>query len=154
VRYFIAREDGITHGGPGALRIGLFSLTWIDPPSPTPTPPLPPPPPPPPTPPSPPQPSYVCPAGWAAHAPGYWYNTDPCPRNDWSNCTADTQNGTVAACARKCDLTNGCVAFDTCASPGPCGCYIFVGGMVEPFTPNPKDLTCVRSPLARASVEQ
>jgi hypothetical protein len=146
VGYFIAREDGITHGGPGALRIGLFKLTWVDPvPSPPPAPP-PPPPSPPPGPPAPPRPGFVCPAGWTTHVGGFWDNTDPCPHNHWSNCTADTLNGTVAACARKCVLTPGCVAFDTCVSPGPCGCYIFVGGLVEPFTPNPKDLTCLRRP--------
>ena len=28
VRYFISCKDGIMHGGPGTLRIGLFSLNW------------------------------------------------------------------------------------------------------------------------------
>merc|ERR1739848_658427 len=64
VRYFIAREDGITHGGKGSLRIGLFSLKWVDPlPPPPPSAPLGPPP--------------TCPKGWVTHAPGYWLNTYP-----------------------------------------------------------------------------
>eukprot|EP00040_Diaphanoeca_grandis_P006562 m.37895 g.37895 ORF g.37895 m.37895 type:complete len:221 (-) comp17778_c0_seq1:100-762(-) len=135
VRYFIAREDGITHGGPGSLRIGLFSLTWVDP---TPSPP----PPPPPSPPT----KLMCPDGWTKHEPGgFWFNTDPCPRNKWTNCTADAENGTATLCANKCVSTPGCVAFDVCADPGPCDCYIFVGGLVEPFTPYEKDLTCVKT---------
>jgi hypothetical protein len=134
VRYFIAREDGVTHGGPGSLRIGLFSLSWVDPAQPSPpSPPVPSPPP-------------ACPVGWVTHAPGFWRNTDPCPNNHFGNCTADIENGTVALCHMKCVLAPGCVAFDTCAKAGTvgCGCYIFVGGMVTPFTPNPGDLTCVR----------
>lgn len=128
VRYFIAREDGITHGGPGSLRIGLFSLTWIDP--------LPPPSPPPPPPPSPgpPGPVPTCPPGWATHAPGFWADHE----------NYNHQNNTVALCEKQCLSTRGCMAFDVCATATPaCDCYIFKG-LVEPFTPNPGDLTCVR----------
>jgi hypothetical protein len=118
--------------GPDPLRIDLMNLTWAAAV-------LPPPPPPPPAPPQ------TCPGGWSTHASGFWYNTDPCPRNDWANCTADTQNGTVPACERKCVRTRGCVGFDTCAEPAAgCGCYIFVGGLAEPFTPNVQSLTCLR----------
>jgi hypothetical protein len=135
VRYFIAREDGdrATHGGPGSLRIGLFKLTWIDPPpssTPTPTPP------PGPTPPGPPPPgpSASCPAGWVMHAPGFWANHE----------NYNSQNGTVALCEKQCLSTPGCMAFDVCATVNPaCDCYIFKG-LVEPFTHNPGDLTCVR----------
>ena len=128
VRYFIAREDGTraTHGGPGSLRIGLFSLSWIDtpPPLPSPPPPLPPPPPPVPVP--------ACPAGWVTHAPGFWANHE----------NYNSQNNTVALCEKQCLNTPGCMAFDVCTVATPaCDCY---KGLVEPFTPNPGDLTCVR----------
>ena len=130
VRYFIAREDGdrATHGGPGSLRIGLFKLTWIDPPPPSTPTPTPPPGPPPPG------PSASCPAGWVMHAPGFWANHE----------NYNSQNGTVALCEKQCLSTPGCMAFDVCATANPaCDCYIFKG-LVEPFTHNPVDLTCVR----------
>jgi hypothetical protein len=53
--------------------------------------------------------------------------------------------GTVTACAKKCTLTPGCLAFDACAKAGPCGCYIFVGQLVQPFTANAGSLTCVKT---------
>ena len=92
VRYFIAREDAVTHGGPGSLWIGLFSLAWIDPV------PVPPPPPaPPPVPPPPPGLEQTCPEGWATHASGFWRNTVPCPNNHGrAGCTGpDAANHTV-----------------------------------------------------------
>ena len=140
VRFFIAREDynpQNTHGGPGSLRIGLFSLTWIDPlPPAPPAPPQPPAPPPP----GPPGPVPACPVGWATHAPGFWSNHEDYNR----------QNSTVALCEKQCLSTPGCMAFDVCAAPTPaCDCYIFKG-LVEPFTPNPGDLTCVREEVSWA----
>ena len=125
--------------GPDPLRIDLMNITWtkasLSPP------PLPPPPPPAP-PPAPKQ--NACPAGWRTHTSGFWYNTLPCPKNDFGHCKEDAQNGTVTTCATKCTVTPGCVAFDACKEAGPCGCYIFVGGMVLPFTANAGSLTCVR----------
>lgn len=133
VRYFIAREDAVTHGGAGSLRIGLFKLIWIDP-----------------VPPGPPTPSppagkeQRCPDGWATHTSGFWRNTDPCPNNHWAGCTPDAANRSVTKCAAKCVGTNGCVAIVVPKTLPAGDCYIFVHEMEAPFTAYPSDLACVR----------
>jgi len=70
--------------GPPPLRIDLMNLSWttavIHPPPPPPSP-----------------PEFVCPDGWMTHKPGFWYNTDPCPKNDFAHCTQDSENGESAA---------------------------------------------------------
>ncbi len=132
VRYFIAREDAVTHGGPGSLRIGLFKLLWIDPSLPTPTP-------------SPgPAAEQKCPSGWTTHASGFWRNTEPCPNNHWAGCTPDSANQTVGKCALKCRRTKGCMAIVVPKTLGAGDCYIFINKMEAPFTPYPSDLACVR----------
>jgi hypothetical protein len=77
--------------GPPPLHIDLMNLSWtkavITPPTPPPSPS----PSPSPSPPSPPQ--FACPSGWTTHVSGFWYNTDPCPKNDFGHCTQDSENG-------------------------------------------------------------
>ena len=129
VQYFIVRENGVTHVGPGSLRIGLFSLEWVDSTPPKPGPP--------------PGPPPACPASWVKHAPGFWSNHED----------FNAQKQTAALCEKQCLSMPGCIAFDVCATSVPaCDCYIFKG-LVEPFTSNPGDLTCVR-PRAERSERQ
>jgi hypothetical protein len=85
----------------------------------------------------------ACPPDFDAHASGYWHNTDPCPNNVWSNCTADSANGTVVLCAAKCRKTDGCVAFEMPTSGTP-ACYMFLGELSPPFVPYAQALTCQR----------
>lgn len=85
-----------------------------------------------------------CPAGFDAHAPGYWDNTDPCPHNKFSNCTADNANATVPLCATKCTSSEGCVAFETFLGK-PAACYLFLRDLALPFRPSPSSVTCVRA---------
>ena len=91
-----------------------------------------------------PPPPPACPADFETHAAGYWYNTEPCPNNVWSNCTEDQANGTVALCAEKCRSASGCVAFEMPLSAStPPACYIFRHTLAPPFTPYAAALTCV-----------
>ena len=64
-----------------------------------------PPPPRPPPPPGPPPPHPPCPAGFTAHAAGYWHNLD-----------LRTKASTVAACAAECGP--GCAAFEVFVGSG------------------------------------
>ena len=104
--------------------------------------PLPPAPPPPPPPPAP-RPS--CPHGFAAHAPGFWHNTDPCPQGHFGNCTEDHSNTTVALCATKCVGAADCVAFELYLGADAKACYVFRRAVEPPFTAEPACLTCVRN---------
>ena len=90
-------------------------------------------------PPPPPPPRSDCPSGYQPHAPGLWLNG--LPRN---NQPRDAENGTAAACARKCDATAGCLAFEV-YQLAPKACYIFVETLQSPFTPNLQCFTCVRN---------
>lgn len=97
--------------------------------------------------PAPPAPHPPCPSGFSAHAGGFWYNTDPCPRNDFSNCSTDPKlNNTVPKCAAKCVATSGCVAFEVFlgGAADDHACYIFLKTMTPPFTPNADSVTCIR----------
>lgn len=77
-----------------------------------------------------------CPAGWLPHAPGLWANPSP------SGNTRDTANATGPLCARKCNETQGCLAFEVYELP-PRACYIFINELKEPFTANPDCFACV-----------
>ena len=93
--------------------------------------PIAPPPPPPPTPPP------KCPAGFTAHAGGYWQNLDP---------SGAVGSGTVPNCAATCKATAGCVAFEVYTIGVPVSqdeCYLFLTEMAAPFTPNLHSFTCV-----------
>lgn len=100
--------------------------------------------------PPPPAPLPTCPNGFLPHTGGYWYNTDPCPNNDWSHCTEDHVNATMSACAARCVGTPGCVAFELYYVDIPVSeqaCYTFNHEMEAPFTSSPNAITCVRSAL-------
>jgi hypothetical protein len=97
-----------------------------------------------------PPPPPTCPTGFTPHPAGYWFNTDPCPNNVWSNCTADNTNTTVAACTAKCVSVDGCVAFELYVIGVPVeerSCYIFLHSLEPPFTASAQSLTCVRGTL-------
>ena len=83
-----------------------------------------------------PPPPPSCPDGWLPHAPGAWANPTP------SDEKGDRVNTTAAACAKKCALTTGCLAFEV-YQLAPKACYIFIGHLQEPFTPNPACFACV-----------
>ena len=85
----------------------------------------------------PPPPPPQCPAGWAPHAPGLWANAFP-PNSQ----PRDTANGTIAGCAKKCDDTDGCLAFEVFQEE-PKACYIFVDTLEPPFTSNLDCFVCV-----------
>ena len=85
-----------------------------------------------------PAPPSPCPVGYAPHPPGLWANASPS-----SGQPQDRANTTTAACARKCDLTQGCAAFEV-YEPAPRACYIFVGELEKPFASNPDCFACVR----------
>ena len=90
-------------------------------------------------------PPVHCPADFTLYTTaGYWDNTDPCPHNDFNNCTRDAANGTVTLCAAKCRATGGCVAFEVPAMREGMACYLFLNEMTPPFTANEGATTCVR----------
>ena len=82
-------------------------------------------------------PPPACPAGWLPHAPGFWANPNP------SDEKGDRVNATLAACATKCELTKGCLAFEV-YQLAPKACYIFVEQLKQPFTSSPACFACVR----------
>lgn len=101
--------------------------------------------------PTPPPPPRVCPPGWQSHAGGYWANLDPC-----NACPHDYKNATAELCAAKCNSAAGCVAFEVYEGPSdPSGpsCFLFVGGLKPPFTPNTDCLTCVKPTSATPNRE-
>ena len=49
----------------------------------------------------------------------------------------------MAACAKKCGLTKGCLAFEV-YQLAPKACYIFVEQLKQPFTSSPACFACVR----------
>ena len=55
--------------------------------------------------------------------------------------TRDTANGTMSLCGAKCNTTPGCLAFEV-ATPD---CWIFVGTLAPPFTPNTACKACVKN---------
>ena len=85
--------------------------------------------------PPPPPPHPPCPADFAAHAAGYWRNTDYLGRGP----------GTVAACAAKCrNSTAECAAFEVFVGDGyPGECYNFLSNLTLPFTAA-ESVTCVK----------
>lgn len=87
---------------------------------------------------APPPPLAPCPTGYVPHPPGLWANASPS-----SGQPQDGANTTTAACARKCDLVQGCAGFEV-YEPAPRACYIFVGELEKPFTSNPDCFACVR----------
>lgn len=86
----------------------------------------------------PPPPPPTCPAGWLSHAPGFWAG-HLVPSNNQPH---DTVNVTADACARKCKLTSGCLAFEIYQIE-PKACYMFVDELQPPFTSNPDCFACV-----------
>lgn len=119
------------------------------------------------SPPPPPAPMPPCPAGFAANRePGYWQNTDPCPRNGSNGShtqhgvkrPSHTQHGvepsckedlgvTVEGCAKKCSAAPAadCVAFELFEPGGVGACYLFHKRLEQPFVPNSKSLTCLKN---------
>ena len=82
-----------------------------------------------------------CPTGFAAHAAGFWANLSPC-----NACPHDTENNTVALCGAKCEKTPDCKAFEVYTGPDSgAACFIFVGELHPPFTPNEDCFACVSS---------
>ena len=108
-------------------------------------------PPPPPPPPPPPVPHVPCPSGFQSHASGFWFNTDPCPHNNFGDCSADRVNATVPKCGKKCTSTSECVAFEVFLGGAATdhACYIFLKEMTPPFTPSSQSETCVRKSATR-----
>ena len=98
--------------------------------------------------PPPPPPPPPCPPGWAPHDPGFWSNPSPVCADRLCNTRGsgceDNTNTTAAACAQKCTLTKGCLAFEI-YQQAPKACYIFLGALAQPFSPNVDSFTCVRS---------
>eukprot|EP00038_Savillea_parva_P031693 m.89557 g.89557 ORF g.89557 m.89557 type:complete len:579 (+) comp9808_c0_seq1:91-1827(+) len=95
-----------------------------------------------------PPPPPACPSGFDAHPGGYWYNTDPCPNNNFNNCTEDRENATITKCAAKCVAADDCVAFEMFMIDVPVSdwaCYIFLHTLQAPFTANDGGMTCVRA---------
>jgi len=95
-----------------------------------------------------PPPPPACPAGYSPHPGGFWRNTDPCPNNNFNNCTEDRANATVAKCAAKCDASTGCAAFELFILDVPsseAACYIFLDRLEQPFTANADSLTCIKA---------
>lgn len=108
-----------------------------------------------PVPPPPPPPAPSCPEGYSAHAHGLWSNPEPCGHYPDVNCTTadkDTVNVTVSKCAKKCELTAGCLAFEIW-QVAPKACFVFIGELKQPFIPAADCFTCVRtkSTSARAA---
>eukprot|EP00039_Didymoeca_costata_P032588 m.38438 g.38438 ORF g.38438 m.38438 type:complete len:754 (+) comp9436_c0_seq1:413-2674(+) len=83
-----------------------------------------------------------CPQGWSAHAPGFWQNTWPHCEGS-GPCHQDNVNITTGACANKCNLTKGCLAFEI-FQPEPKACYLFIDALQTPFSPDPDCFVCVK----------
>ena len=81
-----------------------------------------------------------CPAGFKAHASGYWQNTIPGPPGHPNPAGIDSKNNTPALCGTKCKTwPAGCVAFEVSTD-----CYVFPKpAVVMPFTTYPPATTCV-----------
>jgi hypothetical protein len=99
--------------------------------------------------PPPPAPLPACPAGFSAHAGGYWHNTDPCNSN-FTRCAEDHTNTTTIMCGQRCSETDGCVAFELFLGRGTGAasraCYIFLEQMQPPFTKcDGHCVTCVKN---------
>lgn len=51
--------------------------------------------------------NFTCPSGFVPHEPGHWANGIPVRDG-----VGDRTNNTMALCARKCSVTEGCAAFE------------------------------------------
>jgi hypothetical protein len=85
-----------------------------------------------------PAPNFTCPSGFAHHEPrdGLWANPIP------GDGRGDRTNNTMALCARKCSLAEGCAAFELWQLL-PKACYIFMGELRK-FTANRDCHACVK----------
>jgi hypothetical protein len=100
-----------------------------------------------PLPPTPPPPPPTCPSGYTAHAPGLWSNPSPCGYPAKAGCREDAVNITLALCAKKCDLTRGCLAFEVYEGGGAGGkrCFTFVDELKLPFISVASCFNCVKN---------
>ena len=99
-----------------------------------------------PRPPPPPGPPATCPAGYTAHAAGLWSNPSPCGYPSKPGCKEDAVNVTLALCARKCNLTEGCLAFEVYQGAAAARrCFTFIDELKLPFIPVASCSNCVRN---------
>ena len=74
-----------------------------------------------------------CPAGYTAHASGFWANYARVPASK-----------SVPQCAALCSATRECLAFEVFEPHGASTCYTFDGTLAPPFTPDNRIHTCVK----------
>eukprot|EP01044_Picomonas_judraskeda_P015002 COSAG03_NODE_2460_length_2733_cov_29.331055_3_plen_327_part_00 len=96
-----------------------------------------------PAPPPPPaaSPNTTCPLPYFPHQAGLWSNPWPCGL-DSTSCNEDNTNITMDLCAKKCGLTNGCLAFEVYMAGSVKACYLFLNELQAPFLPDSSCHTC------------